>query len=320
MNEKDSAIEFLAIGDIVTDAFIRLKDADVYDRHKVDHTERQLCVPFGDKVPYESVTVVRAVGNSANAAIAASRLGLASALLAVVGEDEEGKKNMDVLKENKVITAYMAEDKNLPTNYHYVLWYGSERTILVKHSPFPRTIPQDMPAPKWVYLTSLGEDTEAFHSVIASWLKQNPDTKLAFQPGTFQIKMGKEKLKEIYELTEIFFCNKEEAEKILGVQNEDILALSKGLQALGPRTVVISDGPNGAYLYEKGELWQIPIFPDIAPPLDRTGAGDAFSSTFVAALALGKTPLEAFAWGPVNSMSVVQEIGAQKGLLFRPKL
>lgn len=320
MNETDTKIDFLAIGDIVTDAFIRLKDADVYDRHKINRVERQLCVRFGDKVPYESVTVIRAVGNSANAAITASRLGLKSALLAVVGDDEEGKKNMEVLKENKVITDYMAVDKTLPTNYHYILWYDVERTILVKHSPFSRNIPPNMPTPKWIYLTSLGENTENFHHEIASWLKEHPETKLAFQPGTFQIKFGIEKIKDVYKITEIFFCNKEEAEKILGMENKDILSLAKGIKAFGPKIVVISDGPNGAYLYFDNELWHIPIYPDIAPPVDRTGAGDSFSSTFVAALAMGKNPLEAFAWGPINSMSVVQEIGAQKGLLTREKL
>ena len=321
MNEnKKEATEFLAIGDVVTDAFIRLKDADVYDRHTVDHVERELCVPFGDKIPYESVTVVHAVGNSANAAVAASRLGLRSALMAVVGDDEEGKKNLESLKSNNVALDYMEIDKTLPTNYHYILWYGSERTILVKHSPFPRKLPEGLLPPKWIYLSSLAENTEEFHHEIASWIKEHPETRLAFQPGTFQIKFGVDKIKDIYGVTEIFFCNKEEAEKILGTQSEDILALSKAMHELGPRSVVISDGPNGAYLYKDEELWHMPIYPDIAPPLDRTGAGDAFSSTFVAALALGQTPLEAFTWGPINSMSVVQEIGAQKGLLPREKL
>ena len=130
------------------------------------------------------------------------------------------------------------------------------------------------------------------------------------------------KLKYIYARTEIFFCNVEEAEKILEKENTDknILELAKGIQVLGPKMVVLSDGPNGAYLYMDETLYHNPIYPDIAPPLDRTGAGDAFSSTFVAALALGKTPLEAFTWGPINSMSVVQEVGAQKGLLSKEKI
>lgn len=62
------------------------------------------------------------------------------------------------------------------------------------------------------------------------------------------------------------------------------------------------------------------MYPDPADPVDRTGAGDAFASTFTAAIALGFTPAEALAWGPINSMSVVQYIGAQKGLLSRAQL
>jgi sugar/nucleoside kinase (ribokinase family) len=62
------------------------------------------------------------------------------------------------------------------------------------------------------------------------------------------------------------------------------------------------------------------MYPDPAPPVDRTGAGDSFASTVTSALALGKTLPEALSWGPINSMSVVQYIGAQKGLLHKDKL
>ena len=172
----------------------------------------------------------------------------------------------------------------------------------------------------WIYLSSLAEHSLPYHLQIAEFLKNNPNVKLAFQPGTFQIKFGTDALKDIYARTEIFFCNLEEAEKILNIENKDVLVLSKGIHALGPKIVSISDGPNGAYMYVNDELWKIPLYPDIAPPLDRTGAGDAFSSTITAAIALGKTPTEALAWGPINSMSVVQEIGAQKGLLSLAKL
>jgi ribokinase len=62
------------------------------------------------------------------------------------------------------------------------------------------------------------------------------------------------------------------------------------------------------------------MYPDPSEPVDRTGAGDSFASTFTAAIILGKTPAEALTWGPVNSMSVVQYIGAQAGLLTREAL
>ena len=317
MMEKEQKIDFLAIGDIVIDNFIKLKDAHVHC--KIDSDACELCVRFGDKVPYESVNEISAVGNSPNASVSASRLGLNTGLVTNIGDDENGLKCLKVLENEKVNTTYVTKESGKKTNYHYVLWYDVDRTILIKHTEFDFKLPALPPVP-WIYLSSLADNSLPYHSEIADYLKNNPETKLAFQPGTFQIKLGTEKLKDIYARTEIFFCNKEEAEKILNIQSDDILTLSKGIQNLGPKMVSISDGPNGSYLYADGELYFTPMYPDIAPPLDRTGAGDAFSSTVTVALALGKTPLEALSWGPINSMSVVQKIGAQEGLLSREKL
>ena len=316
-------IDFLAIGDIVIDAFIKIKDAHI--NCKVNSEACELCVPFGDKIPYESVHIIPAVGNSGNAAVCAARLGLSTALMTNIGADQNGRDCLAVLEKENIDTTFVKIEKDKLTNYHFVLWYDVDRTILIKHQNYERhwldTKEASMYAPpSWIYLSSLGEDSLPFHSEISDYLKRHEDVKLAFQPGTYQIKFGTEKLKEIYQRTEIFFCNLEEAEKILNVKSEDVLLLSKGLADLGPKIIVISDGPKGAYLYLNGELWHNSVYPDIAPPIDRTGAGDAFSATFTAGLALGKSPLEAFAWGPINSMSVVQKIGAQEGLLSKEKL
>ena len=314
-------IDFLGVGDTVTDAFIKLSDAHVHCR--IDSDACELCLRFGDKVPYESVTVVPAVGNAANAAVSASRLGLGSALVSNLGDDKEGKDCLASLTNDRVNTDFIKIHSGIRTNYHYVLLYDVDRTILIKHEKFPYELP-DIGEPGWLYFSSVSESAFPFHNSVADYLENHPNIKLAFQPGKNEIKLGKEKLAKLYERSEIFFCNVEEAEVILGMETKDVLALSKGIQALGPKMVSISDGPNGAYLFfnndNREELWKIPMYPDIALPLDRTGAGDAFSSTVTCALALGKSPLEALSWGPINSMSVVQEIGAQKGLLSREKL
>jgi sugar/nucleoside kinase (ribokinase family) len=65
---------------------------------------------------------------------------------------------------------------------------------------------------------------------------------------------------------------------------------------------------------------KVPMYPDSRGPFERTGAGDAFASTVVAALSLGEPLEKALLWGPINSMAVVQEVGAQKGLLTRAQL
>jgi sugar/nucleoside kinase (ribokinase family) len=212
----------------------------------------------------------------------------------------------------------MAINNEYPTNYHYVLWYDVERTILVKHAPFPYKLPSQMPAPRYLYLSSMGENSIDYHDEIATFLEKNPETKLVFQPGTFQMKLGYEKLIRIYKRTDIFFCNVEEAQRILEIETRDIATLLKELHLRGPKIVVITDSINGAYASDGTQAWFMPVYPHT--PFERTGAGDAFASTVTSALAHGLSLEEALLWAPINSMSVVQYVGAQKGLLSKDKL
>lgn len=321
----DKNIDFLAIGDITTDAFIRLKEARV--NCKVDSTNCEISMRFGDKVPFESVTIVKGVGNSANAAVSVSRIGtcacdhnnkpitLTSALMTQVGADQNGKECIAQLEKENVITKYAEVHRGLPTNYHYVLWYEDDRTILINHTEYPYLFPKIKKNPKWIYLSSLGSNSKNYHKSISDYLQKNPEIKLAFQPGTFQIKLGIKELKDIYKRTEVFICNVEEAQRILGTSSRDIKVLLGEIHANGPKIVLVTDGPKGAYMLDGDHFYFMPIYPDPKPPLERTGCGDAFASTFVAALMLQKTPLEALMWAPVNPMSVVQHVGAQEGLL-----
>ncbi len=312
--------DFVAIGDIVIDAFIQLNKDAADVSQDMDTGRHTLHMPFGNKLPYDDVVVINAVGNSPNAAVAAHRLGLKTALVASLGQDRNGKDCLETLRQEGVHTDYVKLHEGKLTNYHYVLRYGPERTILIKHEKFPYSLPDFQVPPRYLYFSSIGEHGLPFHFEIAEYVKNN-DTKLVFQPGTFQIKLGYEVLKELYEATEIFFCNKEEAQEILKTNEQHVPTLLRKLKELGPKLPVITDGPHGAYVVdEEDKAWHMPMYPDPAEPVDRTGAGDSFASTFTAAIILGKTPAEALTWGPINSMSVVQYIGAQKGLLTQAEL
>lgn len=213
--KKNKPVEFLAIGDVVVDAFIRIgeKDAEIKDN--------KLCLAYGDKVPFEFVEVLPAVGNSANAAVAAARLGLTSALVAGVGDDKNGEDSLERFRLEKVVTDNITINKGKKTNYHYVLWYDKDRTILVKHEEFKYELPTKE-IPKWLYLSSLGGHTENFHDEIADYIEKHSETKLVFQPGTFQMKLGVSRLSRIYKNCEIFFCNVEEAERILSLPQKKV--------------------------------------------------------------------------------------------------
>lgn len=312
-------LDFLAIGDITTDAFIKLSDAWV-ETDNPEHSQ-ELCMKFGEKIPYESVTVVRAVGNAPNAAVSAARLGLASGLVTNLGDDENGAECIEVLKNEGVSTDFVQTHKGIPTNYHFVLSFGAERTILIRHEPYEYRLPAIHPPAKWVYLSSF-RGNETYHTEIANYLDAHSEVQAAFQPGKFEINLGFEKLKRLYTRSSLFFCNVEEAQKILDTTETDHKKLLKGLYNLGPKIVCVTDGPKGAYCYDghMNEYWYMPIYPDPAAPKNRTGAGDAFASTFTVAIALGKSVRDALRSGPINSAYVVQQVGAQTGLLTRERL
>lgn len=309
--------EFVAMGDVVIDQFIRLKQA--HQTINKENQQTELCMVFGTKIPFEFAEEVVAVGNSANAAVSAARLGLASGLIAHVGSDENGKRCIAKLQEEKVSTEFIGMHEGMVTNYHFVLWFGSERTILIKHENYPEMMP-DIGSPNWFYLSSLGEHSLPLHGIIADYLEAHPNINVIFQPGTYQIKFGAEALARLYKRTALFFCNLEEAQIILKNNTRDIPVLLANLRALGPTLPILTDGPNGSYTFIRDadgteHIGFMPIYPDIAPPYERTGAGDAFASAFSSAIALGKSEEEALKWGSINSMSVCQYIGAQKGLL-----
>lgn len=302
--------DFVAFGDIVIDAFIKLSDAE----EMVNHGVRELCVRFGEKVPFDSVTEVLSVGNGPNAAVAAHKIGLASGLVVHVGDDANGQRCIDDLASRGIDTSLISRDAGFKTNYHYVLQYGPERTILVKHELYPYALPHFDEPPKWFYLTSLPFETLDHQLDIARYAREN-GVKIAFQPGTFQIKLGTTQLKPVYEATEIFFCNKEEAQTILGSHEQDVKKLMEAVRTLGPKIVVITDGPNGSNILDDSGAWHIPMYPDPAPPVSRTGAGDATASTTVAYIIKGLEPKEALLRGLINAASVVQGVGAQTKLL-----
>ena len=124
------------------------------------------------------------------------------------------------------------------------------------------------------------------------------------------IKLGPEKLKELYEVTEIFFCNKEEAQEILNTDEQDVPTLIREFKKLDPTMPVITDGPNGAYAVdEDDQAWHMPMYPDPAP---LTTALEPETRSALYRPALGKTPAEALAWGQSTLCQLSSTLGRKK--------
>ena len=196
-----SQIDVLSVGDVVTDAFIKLLD-DRAESYDTDHGP-VLAMPFATKIPFDHAEVLPAVGNAANAAVNFARLGLKSGLVANVGGDSAGRDIIQTLHKAKVDTRYVHINPGKVSNYHYVLWYKNERTILIKHEEYdyhwPHLRPKELP--KWIYFSSISQHALEFHDDLVEWLNDHPEVKLAFQPGTFQMEAGVERMKHVYART-----------------------------------------------------------------------------------------------------------------------
>ncbi len=315
----DTQPTILMIGDIFTDAFIELDDSSA----RVDTDEdgsKRLSLPFGTKPPYKGVEVVNSVGPSPNAAVSTARLGVKTSLMAWLGDDQTAGESLAYLANESIDSTLVSQKSDTKSNYYYVLRLGAERTILVKNESYDYSWIAPEQAPDWVYLSLISDASWQLHEDLVAYLDANPTTKLVFQPGTFHFKWGTEKLKPIYQHAHLVVINREEAVDITGGSYDDVPGLMDMLHELGPKVVVVTDGPNGSYASYDDKKVIIPNYPDPASPLDRTGAGDAFASTITAALALGKSVEEALTWAPVNSASVVQQLGAQAGLLRQDEL
>jgi len=307
--------DIISIGDSTTDVFLELADAEVVcGENKKDCL---LCFDYAGKVPASKATEIDAVGNAANNAIGSARLGLKTAIWTILGKDTNGRQALDVFHPENVATELVETDQNKATNYSVVLNYQAERSILVYHNDREYQFPS-LPKANWIYLTSMGHGWEKITADLLTYLEKS-GAKLAFNPGTHQLNSGIDVLKPILAKAEFFILNMEEAQKILG-SKDGVKVLLEKLATFGPKIVVITDGKNGAYAWQNNEMWQVPIYPDLGPVVERTGCGDSFATATVAALHYGEPIQEALKWGGANARMVVQYVGAREGLQTKEQI
>lgn len=300
--------DILSIGDATLDTFVKIKDASVMCT--LEREKCMLCLNFADKIPIMRLDQ-KVAGNALNNAVGEARLGLRAALYTVLGNDDTGRKVLDKMTKEDVSQKYVVMQKNSASNYSVVLNFKGERTILVYHHPRQYSLPK-IDQPKWIYYTSVwARGAGKLNRELISYVKERKNF-LAFNPGTHQINEGLRALSSMLKVTDVLFVNKEEAQNIVG-DHKSVKKLMQELKRHVPGRIVITDGGNGSYTYDGEKCYYLPIFP--CKVVEKTGAGDAYATGFIAALHYKKPAREAMRWGAANSASVIEKIGPQDGLL-----
>ena len=307
-SSKKTKFDIVSIGDCTIDAFLHIEEAEVHNTKN----GKKLSFNYGDKTPYESLTVLSA-GNCNNVAVGSSRLGLKAGYYGTVGGDHNSHVILNKLRDEGVSRDLMSIQKHAQTNFHVVLWYKKDRTILIKHQPYTYKLPAGINSTKWIYLSTVGPRGLKLHTEIVDFLKKNPNIKMAFNPGTYQLRLGLSKLKPLFKHTEILFVNKEEAQMLVDGKTDDFRELANRLHKHGPKTVVITDGLKGSYCLHGNAFYYMGIYPHT--PYEATGCGDAYAVGFTSARVRDLSVPEALRWGSRNGASVATKIGPQVGLV-----
>ncbi len=96
------------------------------------------------------------------------------------------------------------------------------------------------------------------------------------------INVKREELQRTLRKIHILIINDAEARQLSGEYN--LLKAGRAIQTMGPETVVIKRGDNGATMFQEGEIFSLPALP-LHEVYDPTGAGDSFAGGFMGYLA-----------------------------------
>lgn len=306
--------DVVCVGNAKIDTFLTLHEASRSLR-LIEETN-ELCIKFGEKITVDKAELLLG-GNAANVSVGLSRLGLSATLVAEIGKDEFAQKIINTLNSENVDTSHVLQTEGQQSSFSTIINFKNERTIFSEHVKRNHNFVFENIATKWVYLTSLGNTWEDAYNKTVNFVNINKCC-LAFNPGTLQIQAGLKNIENVLLATNILFVNKEEGETLLEYSHgqKSVEEIILNLQKLGPKIVVITDGENGSLaIGEEREILKEEIIE--TKVVEKTGAGDAYSSGFLAAFLYNKSLADAMDWGAKNSASVIGKVGAQAGLLYK---
>ncbi len=316
---KNNGIDLLTIGDSSIDLFMKIDRNYIATEMEVEG-KSEICFLHGSKVPVDRFKTSIA-GNSCNVAVACTRMGVKTAIYTELGQDANGDRIEEELKEMGINTSYCIKNKNSPTNVHAVIvsGRGGERTIFSYHEKRDYKL-YDWPVPKWIFYSSLAKGFDDFQAQLINYIKDNPEIGVIFNPGTQQLREGVDSLKNILEVTDVLFVNKEEAQRLTDIKEKDVERLHEKLQKLGPKVTIITLGSDGSTSHDGNIMETEKIYSKDTEIVDKTGAGDSYTGAFISALHYGKSLKTAMRWGSINSSHVIRKIGAINGLLSKEEI
>lgn len=303
-------VKILTFGGATQDIFLTGKALHARrDVRTRDYVEQ---FPLGAKIEVENVFFDTG-GGATNAAVTFARQGFEVGAVVKLGHDPAGAEVVRVLRREGVATDRIVYHPRLATGYSTILLApNGERTVLTYRGAGHDLVAKDIAIryleADWFYITSLAGNLDLLGKLLKH--ANNHGIMVALDPGNAELSQTK-KLRALLPLITVLKANADELRTLFG--GDDLRETV--MRAAGTCPYVVgTNGAAGSYAAVGGKLYQAGQYQKVKV-VDRLGAGDAFGSGFVAALAKGLPLEDSLSLASANATSVVSKVGAKTGIL-----
>jgi sugar/nucleoside kinase (ribokinase family) len=310
--------QICGLGNAIVDIFIEVSEAEFaqlgFERGGMRLVEQADQTALLERYQKHEPKLVSG-GSVANSIIAFSQLGGQAAFIGCVGDDRYG-----------LFYANEFEELGIDIGNPIIVNEGTGTCLCIITPDAERTMRTSLAVSS--HLAARHVDANRVKNsdwlFIEGYVFANPDTgqtaireaiKVAKANGTkvaitcsdaFVVNVFGDALRDALKQTDLFFCNETEACAVTGASTAED-AFNK-LTASIP-SVVVTNGPHGAYVRHDGVKAHVPAFP--SQPKDLTGAGDMFAGAFLYGITHGVSPEKAARGGAFLSHKVISQIGAR---------
>ncbi len=299
--------DVITVGSALSDIFV---DTGLKTMRKGER--KLIAYPVGYKIAVKEIKFSIG-GGGTNTAVGFARMGLKTAFLGKIGNDQTSEEILKLLKKEKI--DFIGKQEKSVSGHSIILdSFEHNRTILTYKGPSDNLkvgeVRLNKLKTKWIYLASSMKQTLATQQKLATYAKKHK-IKVAFNPSEYEVKLGMAKLKPILTKTNLLIFNRQEAEIL--TKKKTIPTIFKALNSLGITTICITDREKEINAYHEGKTYK--IMPKKMKPVEMTGAGDSFACGFLSAWIKTRDINFALKVALTNSQSVISHYGAKNKLL-----
>ena len=253
-------------------------------------------------------------GGGVNTAFTFKNQGFKVAYIGCVGNDVLGNEIISKLKKERIETKLIQKTEKASTNCSVIFNHkGQDRTILNYRGASEHLSKFSFLMAEWFYLAPLSGKLAKLTQEIIDYAF-GKKIKIAFNPGNAQLKLPKKVLMNMIKKADVLLLNQEEAALLTNNEFKQEQKIIEDLKKIHSGIVVITKGDKGIVLIDKDNKVIVKRIKPIKS-IDKTGAGDAFGSAFVAGLKKYNDIEKAISLGLKNSASCVKKQGSTNGLL-----